>query len=275
MSEDQNQKTAAIEMRGVEIGAMRDLDLIVLEKVDWVVASGEFWVVAGEQHSGKSDFLMMTAGLMPPAGGSYKFFGSEGRMFDEARMAQRLRIGFIFENAQLFHYLTVAENVALPLQYHKNLPLAEAIKATEELLELMELKSIADVTPANLPRSWHKRAGLARALTLQPEMLLLDNPLGGLDARHSHWWLRFLDGLWRGHKLFGEKPMTVVATTDDLRPWRNARRKFALLKEKKFMPLGLWNEVLTANEPIVKELLAAPLENPENAVEKQKIETII
>jgi ABC-type transporter Mla maintaining outer membrane lipid asymmetry ATPase subunit MlaF len=274
MSENQNQKTV-IEMRDVKIGAMRDLDFIVLENVDWNVEREEFWVVAGEQHSGKSDFLMMTAGLMPPAGGSYKFFGNESRMFDESRIADRLRIGFIFENAQLFHYLTVAENVALPLQYHKNLPSADAIKATEELLELTELKTIADVTPANLPRSWHKRAGLARALVLQPEMLLLDNPLGGLDARHSQWWLRFLDGLWRGHKSFAEKPMTIIATTDDLRPWRNARRKFALLKEKKFVPLGSWNEVMSANEPIVKELLAAPIENFDSAAEKQKIETTI
>ena len=247
-------------MRGVEIGAMRDMSLTVLENVDWNVAPGEFWVVAGQQHSGKSDFLTMVAGLMPPVKGSYKFFGNETQIFDESRLADRLRLGLIFENAQLFHYLTIAENVALPLQYHKNLESDDAVKAIQELLELTELKSVADVTPANLPRSWQKRAGLARALTLRPEILLLDNPLGGLDARHSQWWLRFLDELWRGHKSFGGKPMTIIATTDDLRPWRNVQRKFALLKEKKFVPLGLWNEVSSTNEPIVKELLAAPIE---------------
>jgi ABC-type transporter Mla maintaining outer membrane lipid asymmetry ATPase subunit MlaF len=272
MNENQNQESMAIEMRGVEIGLMRDSDFIVLENVDWNVAPGEFWIVAGEQHSGKSDFLMTTAGLMPPANGCYKFFGNETRIFDESRLADRLRMGFVFENAQLFHYLTVAENVALPLQYHKNLTTADALKAVEELLELMELKPIADVTPANLPRSWHKRAGLARALALRPEILLLDNPLGGLDARHSHWWLHFLDELWRGNKLVGAKPMTIIATTDDLRPWRNAPRKFALLKEKKFVPLGSWDETVSANEPLVKELLAAPTENLD-AAEKQKIET--
>ncbi|HSY74081.1 MAG TPA: ATP-binding cassette domain-containing protein, partial [Dongiaceae bacterium] len=199
----ENQKPAAIEMRNVEIGAMRDMSLTVLENVDWSVAPGEFWIVAGQQHSGKSDFIMMTAGLMPPVKGSYKFFGNETQIFDESRLADRLRLGLIFENAQLFHYLTIAENVALPLQYRKNLPLTEAVKAIQELLELTELKPFADVTPANLPRSWHKRAGLARALTLRPEILLLDNPLGGLNARHSQWWLRFLDELWRGHKSFG------------------------------------------------------------------------
>jgi putative ABC transport system ATP-binding protein len=252
-----------IEMRAVGAGAMGDLDSIVLENVNWSVAAGEFWVVAGQQHSGKSEFLMMTGGLMPPAKGGYKFFGNETRIFDESRLDDRLRMGFIFETAQLFHYLTVAENVALPLRYHKNLPPVEAAPAIESLLELTELKPLADVTPANLPRSWLKRVGLARALTLRPEILLLDNPLGGLDARHSHWWLRFLDGLWHGHKFFDGKPMTIIATTDDLRPWGGARRQFALLKERRFIELGGWKDVAASNEPIVKELLAAPLETAE------------
>jgi ABC-type transporter Mla maintaining outer membrane lipid asymmetry ATPase subunit MlaF len=257
MNEKQN---PVIEMIAVDIATMHDPGFIVLEKVNWSVARGEFWVVGALQYSGKTDFLLTTAGLMPPASGCYKFFGNETHIFDESRLADRLRMGFIFESAQLFHYLTVAENVALPLRYHKNLPLDEAAKMIEELLELTELKPIADITPANLPRSWHKRAGLARALTLQPEILLLDNPLGGLDARHSYWWLRFLDQLSRGHKWFSEKPMTVIATTDDFRPWRGDHRRFALLKEKNLVQLGSWSDVTSANEPIVKELLAAPLE---------------
>jgi ABC-type transporter Mla maintaining outer membrane lipid asymmetry ATPase subunit MlaF len=262
-----------IEMTGVDIGTMQDMGFIVLEKLNWSVARGEFWVVAGEQHSGKSDFLMTTAGLIPPANGCYKFFGNETRIFDESRLADRLRMGFVFENSPLFHYLSVAENVALPLRYHKNLQADEAAKAIDKLLEATQLKAIADVTPANLPRSWHKRAGLARALTLQLEILLLDNPFGGLDARHTQWWLRFLDALWRGHELSGEKPMTIIATTDDLRPWRNAQRKFALLKEKNFVPLGSWNEVISSNEPVVKELLVAPVETEEWT--ENKIETKI
>jgi len=262
----ENQTVPVIEMRAVEAGAMSDLGTIVLENINWSVAAGEFWVVAGQQHAGKSEFLMLTGGLMPPASGSYRCFGNETRIFDESRLADRLRMGFVFESAQLFHYLTIGENVALALRYHKNLPSADAAQAIDKLLEVTELKPVADVTPANLPRSWVKRAGLARALALQPDILLLDNPLGGLDARHSHWWLRFLDGLWHGHEIFGGRPMTVIATTDDLRPWRSARRRFALLKEKHFFPLGLWKDMLAANEPIVRELLAAPLEAAEEAL---------
>lgn len=249
-----------IEMQQVNIGTMRDLSEVVVEKVDWSVARGEYWVIGGQQHSGKSNFLMTTAGLMPPAGGRYRFFGSETQIFDEARLADRLRMGFIFENAQLFHYLTIAENVALPLQYHQNLPHDAAVKAMDEWLAATELKAIADVTPANLPRSWHKRAGLVRALTLRPEILLLDNPLGGLDARHAHWWVKFLDELWRGHPLLGGTPMTIVATTDDLRPWRHEKRRFGLLADGEFKALGSWKEMASVDEPAVKELLSAPIE---------------
>jgi ABC-type transporter Mla maintaining outer membrane lipid asymmetry ATPase subunit MlaF len=249
-----------IEMAGVNMAAMQDPDFIVLKEVNWSVARGEFWVVGAPQYSGKSDFLMTTAGLVPPAAGTYKFYGNETRIFDESRLADRLRMGFVFENADLFHYLTVAENVALPLRYHHNLTPDEAKAAIDELLQATELKAIADVTPVNLARSWHKRAGLARALVLQPDILLADNPLGALDARHSYWWLRFLDALSRGHKWLGEKPLTIIVTTDDFRPWRSGKRRFALLRDKSFVPLGSWSDVVASNDPLVKELLATPME---------------
>ncbi len=160
----------------------------------------------------------------------------------------------------MFNQLTVAENVALPLRYQKNLTAAEAAQEANALLELMELTPLADVTPANVAANWRQRAALARALVLKPELLLLDNPLAGLGARHLQWWLRFLDQLSRGHEHFGGRPMTVVVTTDDLRPWQNARSKFALLRDKKFVPLGNWDEIETTGDPVVKELLAVPIE---------------
>jgi ABC-type transporter Mla maintaining outer membrane lipid asymmetry ATPase subunit MlaF len=259
MSENPN--LAAIEMRGVSAGAMRDTSFTVVENVNWTVAPGEFWVIAGQQHSGKSDFLKMTAGLMTPVKGSYKLFGNETRMFGEAELPERLRLGFVFEGGQLFHHLTLGENVALPLQYHHNLSAGAAAREVQSLLDLMELAPLADVTPANVAADWLQRAALARALVLKPEVLLLDNPLSGLGARHLQWWLRFLDQLSRGHEWLGGKPMTLAVTADDLRPWQNARRKFALLRDEKFIPLGSWNEMEAANDPIVKELLAVQFES--------------
>ena len=130
----------------------------------------------------------------------------------------------------------------------------------QALLEWMELTPLADVIPSNIAANWRQRAALARALILKPEVLLLDNPLSGLGARHLQWWLHFLDQLSRGHGQLGGGPMTMIATADDLRPWQNARRKFALLRDKKFTPLGSWNEMETANDPVVKELLAVQVE---------------
>src|SRR5271169_3743374 len=241
MSENQN--LPAIEMRGVSVAAMRDASFTVVEDVNWSVAAGEFWVVAGQEHSGKSDLLMLAAGLMPPAAGDINFFGIDTKNFGEAELAERLRVGFIFQGGQLFNQLTIAENVALPLCYQKNLSPDAAAPEVNELLELMDLSPLADVTPSNIAANWRQRAAFARALILKPEILLLDNPLAGLGARHLHWWLRFLDQLARGHEQFSGQPMTIAVTADDLRPWQNARRKFALLRDKKFIPLGSWNEV--------------------------------
>src|SRR5277367_3886032 len=258
MSENQN--IPVIEMCGVSVTAMRDVSFTVLEDVNWPVVAGEFWVIAGQEHSGKSDLLMLAAGLMSPSSGGCKLFGNDTINFGEAELAERLRVGFVFQGGQLFNQLTIAENVALPLQYQKNFTAAAAAGEALALLELMELAPLADVTPANIAANWRQRAALARALILKPEILLLDNPLAGLGARHLQWWLRFLDQLSRGHAQFGGKPMTIIVSADDLRHWQNARRKFALLRDKKFIPLGGWNEVEASDDFVVKELLAVQFE---------------
>jgi len=251
---------AVIEMRGAGIAALRDTSLLVVEAVDWSVLPGEFWVVAGQQRSGKSDLLMHAAGLMTPVRGDCRIFGCDAREFDERQIADRMRVGLVFADGRLFGQLTLAENVALPLRYHKNLTEAEAARAVELLLELLELTPFADATPANVAAHCRRRASLARALALQPELLLLDNPLGGLGARHRQWLLDFLDQLWRGHEFFGGLPMTIVATTDDLRAWQHPRRKFAVLHEGVFSVLGAWEGEDFARHQAVKELLSAPPE---------------
>ena len=258
MSENSN--IPAIAMRGVNVAAMRDASFTVIEDVNWLVAAGEFWVIAGQELSGKSDLLLLAAGLMPPAAGTYRLFGSDTRGLGEAELAKRLRIGFVFQGGHLFNQLTIAENVSLPLRYQTDLTPAESAGATRALLEGMELLPLADVTPANVAANWRQRAALARALILKPEVLLLDNPLAGLGARHRLWWLRFLGHLSRGHEYFGGQPVTLVVAADDLRPWQHARRRFALLRDKKFTVIGGWNEVEASGDPVLKELLALHLE---------------
>ncbi len=250
--------STVIEMRDAAISTLRDSSLTVVENVNWSVASGEFWVVAGQQQSGKSDLLMTAAGLLLPSRGSCRVFGCETDSFGEAQLAERLRVGFVFAGGKLFSQLTVAENVALPLRYQKNLSDGEVAREVETLLEIMELTPFANLTSNNLAANWRQRAALARALILKPELLLLDQPLGGLGARHRQWLLHFLEQLQRGHEWLGGQPLTIIASTDDLRAWRNPQRKFAVLDEKTFSVLGLWNETEFAQNTAVKELLAEP-----------------
>jgi ABC-type transporter Mla maintaining outer membrane lipid asymmetry ATPase subunit MlaF len=251
----------AIEMRGVAVGAMRDQETTVVEGVEWKVAAGDFWVVGGLQGAGKSDLLLMTGGLMAPIRGSYYFFGEEMPIFEEDRLPERLRLGLVFDGGQLFNHLTIAENVALPMRYHRNLTRAEVAADVQQLLELTELAPWADSTPGAIGRNWQKRAGLARALMLRPEVLLLDNPLGGLDLRHRGWWLNCLEQLSKGAAWTNHRPVTLVVTADDLRPWRKRAHHFAVLKDKRFTVLGSWDQVEASRDERIQELVAVAPQN--------------
>lgn len=245
----------AIEMTGVALGALRDPDRLVAEGINWTVHAGDYWLVAGLHGSGKSDFLMLTGGLMGPRQGRYRFFGQDMPIFEEARLKERLRLGLVFEGGQLFNHLTVAENVALPLRYHHNLSRGEAAAAVDALLEGTGLKPWAERMPGALGRGWQKRAGLARALALQPEVLLVDNPLGGLDPRDAHWWLGFLDQLAKGHRLMQGRPMTLVVTAADFHPWKGHARHFATLRNRGFVALDAWAQLEAASAELTRELL--------------------
>ena len=173
-------------------------------------------------------------------------------IFEDARLQTRLRLGLVFDGGQLFNHLTVAENVALPLCYHHNLGRTEGAAAVGELLDYTELTPWAASRPGTLGRSWQKRAGLARALALEPEVLLVDNPLAGLDPRHVHWWLGFLDQLSKGHPLTHGRPVTLVTTTADFRLWKGHARQFAALSNHGFVVLGTWGQLETASEELVR-----------------------
>jgi len=246
---------AVIEMEDVSVGAMRDQSTAVVENVNWTVQPGEYWVIGGLQGSGKSDFLMMTGSLMAPIRGSYRLFGEPMPIFEEARLKERLRLGLVFDSGQLFNHLTVSENVALPLRYHRNLSKAQIDQEMQKILEALDLAEWADSTPGAMGRNWQKRVGLGRALALKPEVLLLDAPLTGLDLRHVTWWLGMLDQLSRGHPLLQDRPLTLILTAADLRPWKGRARQFGVLREKKFVVLGTWDKVEAANRELVQELL--------------------
>jgi ABC-type transporter Mla maintaining outer membrane lipid asymmetry ATPase subunit MlaF len=246
----------AIEMSGVDVPSLRDLRVTVVEDVNWTVRRGEYWVMAGMQGSGKTDFMSMVAGLTPPRQGSYRLFGTQMPIFEGDAMTERLKAGLVFDNGQLLHQLTVRENVALPLRYHRDLEPAEVEARVWSMLKLTQLEPWAERTPGNLGRHLQKRAGLARALMLEPELLLLDNPLVGLDIRHANWWLDFLQKLCAGELVGNGRKMTVVASAEDLRPWRGCCTHFSILENRRFIALGGGKQLEGNTESLVKELLA-------------------
>jgi len=245
----------ALQMEEVAVAPLQGGSVPTVEDLSWTVQPGDYWVVGGLQGTGKTDLLIFAAGLTYALRGRYRMFGLEMPIFDEARLQERQRVGMVFDGGQLVNHLTVRENVALPLRYHRDLSRAEAEPEVQALLEATELTPWADSTPGAISRHWHKRAGLARALALRPEILLVDNPLAGLDWVHTTWWLNCLQQLSRGHPCLKGRPVTLVATTTDLRPWRDHARQFAALNRRRFTVLGTWAHVEGANARLVHDLL--------------------
>lgn len=260
------QPSPVIEMEEAAAGLVQDASVIVAEHINWTVRAGDFWVVAGLQGSGKSDFLMMAGGVTAPVQGQYRLLGEPMPIFDVSRLPHRLRLGLVFDGGHLLHPLTVRENIALPLCYHRNQSKAEADREVTPWLETLGLTPWADSTPGAMGTNWRKRAGLARALILQPDVLLVDNPLGGLDLHHTQWWLSFLAELARGHPLRQQRPLTLVVTTSDLRPWQNLATQFAVLKQKRLTVLGSWAQIRGSREDNLRELWALPAAHGEEEI---------
>ena len=220
-----------LELREVTVPSRRAPEEPSLTGVNWSVRPGEFWIVGGHQGSGTSDLIHMLAGLTKPLAGTFTLLGQNmGERFGDKFLPNRVRLGLVFEDARLFHDLTLAENVALPARYHHNLTPDEAGGWVAALLQATDLTALAGQTPGQVERRWRRRAALARALALRPEVLFLENPLRGLDARDGAWWVTFVQQLWRGHDLMSGQPRTVIASTDEFRPWHQSGAQFAVLQ---------------------------------------------
>jgi ABC-type transporter Mla maintaining outer membrane lipid asymmetry ATPase subunit MlaF len=248
-----------IEMTGLAVGSRENPAAPILEDVQWSVQAGEYWVIGGMHGAGKTELLLLTAGLAAPLRGGYRLFGREMPVRGDEFLTEGLRVGLVFEDGQLFHDLSIEENVALPLRYHRELAQGHMEKSVKTILEWCGLGPQAARLPGRMERAWRKRAGLARALVLQPEVLLLDNPLGGLDPRHAQWWFEALDQLSSGHGCSEGRPLTLVVTTEDLRPWKKHAAHFALLPQNRLRVLGPLAELGPQTDPFVKELLSEPL----------------
>lgn len=231
-------KPHLLEMLHVTVGRFHQPDLVSVRNVTWQIAEGEFWVIAGPQGSGRSDLLLTAAGLLRPRSGLIRWFGQPPPQTETARQALRRKIGFVFEHGHLLADLTVAENLALPLEYHG---LASATSARQAVLAMLESTGLgpwAAARPSLLPVPWQKRALLARALMLQPELLFLDCPLRGLDRRHTDWWHETLLKLHRGSFPALPRPVTVAFTAEEPPAWDLPRYALAWLEQEEFRLLA-------------------------------------
>ena len=245
-----------IELNGVDVVHEDAPDVVLVRGVNWRIARGEFWAIGGDQASGKTSLLGTAAGLNRPAAGTLKIFGRELSEATEAEQVEwRRRIGFVFENGgRLLSHLSVAENVALPLDYHLDSDEAQTKARVEELLAQGELTAYAHARPSRLSPRVQQRVSLVRALAVATRVLFLDNPLGGLGLRETRWWLGFLRDLQSRLAAKGE-PLAIVATGNDFRGWLDTASHFAIIEGAQLRVLGGREQVIASEEPAVREFL--------------------
>jgi sulfate transport system ATP-binding protein len=165
-------------------------DFVALEDVSVTIPSGSLTALLGPSGGGKSTLLRVIAGLEPPDSGLVEIEGREATRLP----AQERGVGFVFQHYAAFKHLSVFRNVAFGLESRKR-PKAEIRKRVNELLELVHLENFADRYPSQLSGGQRQRMALARALAVEPAVLLLDEPFGALDAqvrKELRVWLRNL-----------------------------------------------------------------------------------
>ncbi|OGL21141.1 MAG: ABC transporter ATP-binding protein, partial [Candidatus Rokubacteria bacterium RIFCSPLOWO2_12_FULL_69_21] len=159
----------------------------VLRGVSFTVSKGETLVVMGGSGTGKTVLLRLIAGLIRPDAGQIRVFGRNiEHLTEEELLPIRRRMGYVFQGAALFDSLSVYENVAYPLREHTSLREPEIEARVMRNLALVGLgREVLPLLPAELSGGMKKRVGIARALSVEPEMLLFDEPTGGLDPTNS------------------------------------------------------------------------------------------
>ena len=157
-------------------------DHVVLNGVDLEVYPGEMLVIMGGSGCGKSTLLRHMIGSFQPDSGTVELFGQNiAAMEDEQLDELKKRFGILFQSGALFNSMTVGENVALPLQEHTDLDDSTIEIMVKIKLELVGLRAAESLMPAEISGGMKKRAGLARAIALDPEVLFYDEPSAGLD----------------------------------------------------------------------------------------------
>lgn len=223
----------------------------VLNGVNLRVNRGETLAVLGRSGTGKSVLLRLIIGLDTPDSGSVCIHGNAIAGLSLDRMGEiRKKMGFLFQQAALYDSLTVQENVAFPLEHHRrDMAKSERSDRVRQLLVEVGLDGDIDKMPSDISGGMQKRVGLARAMALEPEILLLDEPTAGLDPISSG----EIDELIL--KLQRERKMASIVVTHDLHSARTIASRLALLNEGDVVIEGTFEDLQQSDIGFVKEFL--------------------
>jgi phospholipid/cholesterol/gamma-HCH transport system ATP-binding protein len=223
---------------------------VVLNGIDLTVARGETLAVLGRSGTGKSVLLKIIIGLEQADAGSVNIHGQEiaGINLGELNKIRR-KMGFLFQQAALYDSLTVEENVGFPLKHNTNMPAAERRERVKELLKSVGMEGDCKKMPCDISGGMQKRVGLARALALDPDILLLDEPTAGLDPITSG----EIDELIL--KLQKEHAMASIVVTHDLQSAKTIAGRLALLNEGNIVIEGTFADLEKSHEEFVSEFM--------------------
>ena len=251
-SEDELPATGpAIEVKGL---VSRFGENVIHDGVDLVVQRGDVQGVVGGSGTGKSVLLNTVIGLKAPDGGTVQVFGQDTQNASRRKWSAVERSwGVMFQQGALFSNLTVRENVAAPMYEHTNMPKRVIMELAELKIALVGLQpEAANLKPSELSGGMRKRAGLARALALDPELLFLDEPTAGLDPIGA----AAFDELIRD--LSDSLDLTVFMITHDLDSLYAITDRVAVLADKKVVANAPVKDLEKSDHPWIREYFLGP-----------------
>jgi phospholipid/cholesterol/gamma-HCH transport system ATP-binding protein len=223
----------------------------VLNGIGLTVARGETVVVLGRSGTGKSVLLKLLIGLQKPDSGSIRIRGQEITTLPFKELNQvRIRIGFLFQQAALYDSLSVEENVAFPLDRHSELSDPDRNERVRALLATVGMEKHSKKFPSQISGGMQKRVGLARALALEPELMLFDEPTAGLDPITAGEINQLILDLQE------ERKITSIVVTHDIRGARTVSHRFVLLNEGSIVAQGTFGELKKKQDPFVARFLS-------------------
>jgi phospholipid/cholesterol/gamma-HCH transport system ATP-binding protein len=223
----------------------------VLKEINLEVSRGQTLSVLGQSGTGKSILLKLIVGLHKPDSGSISIFGREITNLPLRELNEvRKKVGFLFQQAALYDSLTVEENVAFPLRRHSRMPDDQRAKRVQELLANVGMDQDAHKMPSEVSGGMQKRVGLARALALDPEILLFDEPTAGLDPITA---AEIDDLIVRLQK---ERHMASIVVTHDIHGARVVSDRLALMRDGQILVEGTFEDLQGSRDPFVMQFLS-------------------